>query len=737
MMAKRVFLSILVVVFVVVSFLTLRVTPIQAEETFEVMLPGGYRIEPVVTGLTFPTAIAWDEEGRMYVLEAGYAYGPKEVGPGRVLRVENGTPETVVDGLNSPATDIKFIDGELYIAHKGTLSVMRDGSRVDLLTGLPYGDHFTGEIAFDDEGWIYLGNGTTTNSGVVGDDNFRFGWAAENPALCDIPGKDIKLAGQNYESLDLRTLNPMDKAVTGGFSPFGTATSPGQVIPGSLKASGVIIRLRPDGNGAEVYAWGLRNPFALRFDPSGRLIAIDQGYDDRGVRPVANAPDCVYEIVRDGWYGWPDYVGGIPITDPAFRSAGQEAPPAFLMAEHPPVEQPLATFKPHTAAMRFDFAPKGFDGEGKMYVAAFGAGDPATGVTGEITGSKVVTLDLATGEVQDFAYNRSLKPAGRNLSGLNHPIDVKFGPDGSMYIVDFGVFEVNGQVPNAVPGTGVIWRVYRQRSEYAQFLSETMKKLECAAPWDPDYEPLRIQVEEWVRSQPAQWGVYFKDLTSGKTFGVNENAPIPAASTVKVAVVLYASHLVSQGNLSWDETLIYYADRDWRSGAGTMQYTAKDGDAFTIRELCEKAIRDSDNVAWKMLERRLGKENIIAFMQSLGGENVYPGGQNISTAKDNAIYMEAALRFAKESPEGGKLIFDLANTVWNTGLNRYIDEVVVAHKEGDITGVADDVGIIYADHPYILSIMSQGHDDVEAGFELIGQLSRMIYEYQVRLEGDR
>ena len=41
----------------------------------------------------------------------------------------------------------------------------------------------------------------------------------------------------------------------------------------------------------------------------------------------------------------------------------------------------------------------------------------------------------------------------------------------------------------------------------------------------------------------------------------------------------------------------------------------------------------------------------------------------------------------------------------------------MAHKEGDITG--DDVGIVYATHPYIISVMSQGHDDVEAGFEFL------------------
>lgn len=731
---RRLFFVILLAAFVLVSILTLRVRPLQAEDISEVMLPGGYRIEPVVSGLTFPTSIAWDDSGRMFVVEAGYAYGPKAVGPGRILRVDGESTTVVADDLNSPATDVKFRDGEMYAAHRGTLSVFRDGNRSDLITDLPSGDHFTGEIAFDDAGWVYIGNGTVTNSGVVADDNFRFGWASENPEAHDVPAKDIVLAGQNYTSLDLRTPNPSDTAATGGFTAFGTTTSAGQTVKGDLKASGVILRVRPDGSDPEVYAWGLRNPFAMRFDGSGRLIVIDQGYDDRGVRPVVNAPDPVYSIKQDGWYGWPDYVAGVPITDPAFRSAGESASPEFLMAEHPPVEQPLARLEPHTAAMKFDFAPKGFDSRRRMFIAAFGSGDPATGIVDKITGSKVLALDLSTGKVEDFAYNKSRKPAGRNLSGFNHPVDAKFGPDGSLYVVDFGVFEVNGQVPNAVPKTGMIWRIYRQRSEYTEFLKNTMDILASAPPWDPDYGPLKARVQKWVDSQPAQWGVYFKDLTSGKEFGVNERTAIPAASTVKVAVVLYASNLVSKGRLSWDERLTYYAERDWRSGAGTMQFTAKDGDSFSIRELCEKAIRDSDNVAWKMLERRLGKENLISFMWSLGGENVYPGGQNVSTPKDNAVYMEKALNFAKESPEGGKLIFDLANTIWNTGLNRYIDEVVVAHKEGDITGVADDVGIVFATHPYILSVMSQGHDDVEAGFELIGQLSRMIFDYQMGLE---
>lgn len=40
-----------------------------------VALPSGYRIEVVATGLTFPTGVAFDDAGRVHVVEAGYSYG--------------------------------------------------------------------------------------------------------------------------------------------------------------------------------------------------------------------------------------------------------------------------------------------------------------------------------------------------------------------------------------------------------------------------------------------------------------------------------------------------------------------------------------------------------------------------------------------------------------------------------------------------------------------------------------
>lgn len=45
--------------------------------------------------------------------------------------------------------------------------------------------------------------------------------------------------------------------------------------------------------------------------------------------------------------------------------------------------------------------------------------------------------------------------------GLEPPIDVVFGPDGTMCIVDFG-WNVPGETDEWIPGTGVIWRATRE-----------------------------------------------------------------------------------------------------------------------------------------------------------------------------------------------------------------------------------------------------------------------------------
>src|SRR5437867_755333 len=61
----------------------------------DVAVPPGYCIEPVVTGLNYPTAVVTDEQDRAYVLESGYSYG-EDFAPPRLLRIEAGSQVSVV-----------------------------------------------------------------------------------------------------------------------------------------------------------------------------------------------------------------------------------------------------------------------------------------------------------------------------------------------------------------------------------------------------------------------------------------------------------------------------------------------------------------------------------------------------------------------------------------------------------------------------------------------------------------
>jgi glucose/arabinose dehydrogenase len=449
---------------------------IPAPDPKAAQLPPGFAVVAAVTDLTYPSSIEFDDKGAMYVAEAGYNYGD-EVAPARVKRITRAGPnqtvtEVVADQLNGPVTDILWHKGRLYISHRGKISVLESGKLRDLVTGLPsLGDHHNNGLAAGPDGKIYFGQGTATNSGVVGLDNFLFGWLQKYPDVHDIPAKDIKLRDQTFETPDpvaMLTKGELTKTRTAAFHPFGRKAE-STTVKGQVKANGTILRMDADGSNLEVYAWGLRNPYGLGFTPDGKLLCTDAGMDERGSRPIANAPDCLWEIKQGAWYGFPDYAGGEPVTDPKFRSKRGPAP-QFLLADHPEVQKPLLAVPPHTGGTKFDLSRGGPFGKGLAYVALMGDMTPSTGEKVDHPGFAVARMDLTTLKPEPFFQTRkdALGPKGFEYvatPGPRRPVDVKFAPDGlSLFVVDVGAMTdvptALGPVPRPFPGTGVVWHIF-------------------------------------------------------------------------------------------------------------------------------------------------------------------------------------------------------------------------------------------------------------------------------------
>lgn len=393
-------------------------------------------------------------------------------------------------GLEGPVNDLLWHTGRLYVAHRGKISVLDQGDVLHLVTDLPsMGDHHTNQMSAGPDGKIYFGQGTATNSGVVGIDNYRMGWLKKMPSVHDVPGHPIKLADRTFETPNPLSQEESDKAITSAFHPFDEAAPTETTIPGRKKANGAVLSVKPDGSELDVYAWGFRNPFGVQWSPQGMLYATENGMDDRGSRPITNDWEDLYLVSKGGWYGWPDYCSGMPVTDERFRPKGKPAI-QFLMQDHPPVHKPYMKFPPHSAIAKIAFSQGGpFGPNGTMYVAFFGHMAPMTGTVKEHGGHRVVRIDLNAKKAETFfgqkhhhqhnsdtrapsgkrANHRDGEQAAKEHESSSHRVatpgprrlvDIAFSPDGdAMYVVDFGAMFVEPEKVTPVRKTGVIWRI--------------------------------------------------------------------------------------------------------------------------------------------------------------------------------------------------------------------------------------------------------------------------------------
>lgn len=448
--------------------------PVRTVNPADIALPDGYKVEPVISGLTFPSAVTFDDEGFMYVIETGYSYGEVWQEP-RLLRIENGKKTLIAKGeRNGPWTGITFHQGNFYVAEGGQaeggriLRIAHDGKITALVSSLPsVGDHHTNGPVIKD-GYIYFGQGAATNSGVVGPDNKDFGWLTRKPEFHDIPCKDVILAGHNYTSQNVLTDDPNDKATTGAFSAFNTATTAGQVIKGQIPCTGSIMRIPLEGGKAELVAWGLRNPFGLAVSGSGKLYVTENGYDERGSRPVWGTGDVLWEIKQDMWYGWPDFSAGRPLAgDEEFKTPDTAAVKP-LLKQYPNVPpKPAAILGVHSSSNGLDFSGnEHFGHKGQAFIAQFGDMAPVAGKVLYPVGFKVVRVNVENGVVEDFAVNmgdRNGPATWLKKGGLERPLSVKFSPDGkTLYIVDFGIMKMTEKGPEPQVNTGMIWKVTRE-----------------------------------------------------------------------------------------------------------------------------------------------------------------------------------------------------------------------------------------------------------------------------------
>lgn len=470
--------------------------------------PVGLDVATYINDLTAPVAIAFENEpndyvGSIIIAESGIDREPRIIGfrpDGTRFDIYPKSTNPLSqflgrkDRIYGPIGGMAIRDGEIYVSHRdregdGVISAFSyDGSRRTVIADLPArGDFGVTDLAFHPtNGRLYFGVGSATNSGVVGIDNWDHGWVRYNKKFCDEPSVDLKLLGYRFDTPNPSggLLGGNDISVTGPFQPFGVSNRLRISKSTTGKPSAALYSISPGGGDVRVEAHGIRYARGLVFNDFGNLYVTNQGMELRGTRPVKDDPDSVLRIPPGAgtWFGWPDFSADLsPISDARFQPpqemiARTGYPEVSFLIDHPgsglirPDRQTLVRglFPSLSGASKMDFIEDqpGFeDGKGHLLVALSGDRSPwATGgskLKGPI-GYKVVKLDQDTKQSVDYIYNTTQQPAhllGKNSPALERPIDVKFGPDGALYILDYGRVEWNSSSPKIKTHTGRVLRV--------------------------------------------------------------------------------------------------------------------------------------------------------------------------------------------------------------------------------------------------------------------------------------
>jgi beta-lactamase class A len=203
-------------------------------------------------------------------------------------------------------------------------------------------------------------------------------------------------------------------------------------------------------------------------------------------------------------------------------------------------------------------------------------------------------------------------------------------------------------------------------------------------------------------------GLVIKDLDTGWEIEINQGRLMPAASLVKIPIMLAYFYAANEGKVSLQNT-VYLKSSDKVAGSKVLG-NMPTGSRFTVEGLFEPMITQSDNAAANALINLMGFDNLNAYFKKMGLKNTNlarkmmdfserkDGVENYTTAADCAFLLNE-LYYGKflDKKISQRCMEILGGQKINDRIPRKLPKqgAFVAHKTGLEKRICHDVGIVY------------------------------------------
>jgi beta-lactamase class A len=248
-----------------------------------------------------------------------------------------------------------------------------------------------------------------------------------------------------------------------------------------------------------------------------------------------------------------------------------------------------------------------------------------------------------------------------------------------------------------------------------------------------------------------------KHLTTGESYYLHADEPMPTASLIKLPVMVELYQQVAEGKVKLSDP-VTLRQEDKVQGSGILTEHFSDGATFPLRDAVRLMIVFSDNTATNLVLDKIGIAATAQRMEAWGFPNtkihakVFRGSTSVfpertkrfglgsTTAREMVGLLEKLHRGELASPDVCKEMLEhLKKCDDRDKFPRFLPpKTVVAHKTGSVNEARTDAGIIYTPGgPVAVCVLTAQNEDKSwradnAGNLLCATVAKEVYDYFAR-----
>ena len=233
------------------------------------------------------------------------------------------------------------------------------------------------------------------------------------------------------------------------------------------------------------------------------------------------------------------------------------------------------------------------------------------------------------------------------------------------------------------------------------------------------------RILEELKAMDGHAGFYYKNLVTGETWGYHEKDVFGAASVTKLPLMVMILEDIRDGKKSFRD-MVEITDAQKVPGCGTVQHMTGTVQ-LDVESLGKMMISVSDNTATNALFRYAGgSAQTHPRFDAMGltgtrfhREYYSEGPDNCFVPEEMGILLEKMYRRQLVSEELDAWLEDILQQqqIEHKMCGMLPPEITVAHKTGDTSRIANDVGIVYTREPFVACFAFNGENTQMHAYE--------------------